>query len=261
MRPYLFHIGELGVPSFFFMLMVGALAGTFFAAHLAKREGSDPVAMLDFGIIGIICSVIGSRIFHILVEAPGYYLEDPLRVFYFWQGGFVSIGAFTGTLIGWLVYMWRRKLAYWRYLDLATTCVPILIFFTRVGCFLVGCCYGKPTEFFIHLTFNDPASTAGYYHLGEPLHATQVYNMLNAVVMWAVILLSYRYKRFHGQVLATFFLYYGVTRFFIEFLRGDADRGLWFGDSISTGQISMVFFFVAGLFIWFWRRRYPLEGR
>ncbi len=261
MRPYLFHIGGMGVPSFFFMLMIGALAGTFFAARVAKKEGADPVAMLDFGIIGIICSVLGSRIFHIIFEAPDYYLENPIRVFYFWQGGFVSIGAYTGSLIGWLVYMWRRKLDYWRYLDIATTCVPIIIFFTRLGCLMVGCCYGKPTEFFLHLTFNDPASTAGYYHLGEPLHAVQIYNMLNALVMWAVVMFVYRHRRFSGQVLAAFFLYYGVTRFFIEFLRGDADRGLWFNNAVSTGQIAMLFFFAAGVFIWALRRRHRLGDK
>lgn len=261
MRPYLFHIGNMGVPSFFFMLMIGALAGTFFAARVAKREGADPVAMLDFGIIGIICSVLGSRIFHIIFEAPDYYLENPIRVFYFWQGGFVSIGAYTGSLVGWLVYMWRRKLEYWRYLDIATTCVPIIIFFTRLGCLMVGCCYGKPTDFFLHLTFTDPASTAGYYHLGESLHAVQIYNMLNALVMWAVVLFVYRHRRFSGQVLAAFFLYYGVTRFFIEFLRGDADRGMWFNGAVSTGQIAMLFFFAAGVFVWVMRRKHRLGDK
>ena len=260
MRPYILHVGDLGVPSFFFMLMIGALLGTFFAARVARKEGADPVAMLDFGIIGIICSVLGSRIFHILVEAPGYYWENPIRIFYFWQGGFVSIGAFTGTLIGWIVYTRCRKLDAWRYIDIATTCVPLLIFFTRIGCLMVGCCYGRPTDFFFHLTFTDPASTAGHYHLGVPLHATQLYNMLNAAVMWGVIMFTYRHRRFYGQVLATFFLYYGFTRFFIEFLRGDDDRGIWFGGAVSTGQVAMVFFFLAGVAVWLLRRRHPLEA-
>ena len=160
MRPYLFHIGSLGVPSFFFMVMVAALAATFFAAHMAKREGADPVAMLDFGIIGIIASVLGSRIFHVLVENPGYYWNDPIRVFYFWQGGFVSIGAFLATALGWAIYMRWRHLPGWRTIDIAVTSVPIIIFFVRAGCLCVGCCYGKPTDFFLHLVFNDPASTA-----------------------------------------------------------------------------------------------------
>lgn len=260
MRPFLFHIGSLGVPSFFFMIMIGALAATFFAAHVAKKEKADAVAMLDFGIIAIIASVLGSRIFHILVENPSYYWENPIRVFYFWQGGFVSIGAFIASLAGWLVYMWKRKLDYWRYLDIVTTSVPIIIFFVRCGCLLVGCCYGSPTDFPIHLVFNNPASTAGYFHLGEKLHATQPYFMLNALVMWGIVWFSYKHRKFYGQVLATFFMYEGFSRFFIEYLRGDVDRGIWFNGLLSTGQISMIFFFAAGIAIWSIRKKFPISG-
>jgi phosphatidylglycerol---prolipoprotein diacylglyceryl transferase len=261
-RPFLFHIGSMGVPSFFLMIMIGALAGTFFAAHVAKRERADPVAMLDFGIIAIIASVIGSRLFHVFVENPAYYWEKPIRVLYFWQGGFVSIGAFIASVIGWLIYVWKRKLDPWRYFDIVTTGVPIIIFFVRLGCLLVGCCYGKPTDFFFHLVFNDPNSTAGYFHLGEKLHATQPYFMANALVMWVVVLLVYRSRWFYGQVLAAFLMYEGVSRFFLEFLRGDEDRGVWFNGMLSTGQIAMMLFFAAGLAIWILRRHHVLpKGR
>ncbi|MBT3181405.1 MAG: prolipoprotein diacylglyceryl transferase [Deltaproteobacteria bacterium] len=251
MRPYIFYFGDVGVPSFFFMVMIGALAATFFGAYWAKREGADPVAMLDCGIIGVIAAIVGSRIFHILVENPSYYLEHPIRVFYFWQGGFVSIGAFTLTAIGWLIYFRWKKLDSWRYVDLATMSGPIIIFFVRVGCLLVGCCYGKPTDFPIHLTFHHPASVpAAFGYLNMSLHATQLYNMLNAIMMMVVFLISYKYRKFYGQIFATFFIYYGISRFFIEFLRGDRDRGLWFGDALSTGQISMMISFVLGVVLW-----------
>lgn len=252
MRPFLFHIGSIGVPSFFFMIMLGALATTFFLSHVAKKENADPVAMLDFGIIGIIASVVGARIFHILVENPFYYVEKPIRVFYFWEGGFVSIGAFLASALSWAIYMKKRKLDPWRYLDIAVAGVPIIIFFVRLGCLLVGCCYGKPTDFFLHMAFNNSDSIAGYYHRGEPLHPTQIYFMANALVMWPILWFTYKHRKFYGQVLATFMLYYGATRFFIEFLRGDEDRGLWFGGAISTGQIAMILTFIGGAFLWVW---------
>jgi len=255
MRPYIFHIGDLGVPSFFFMVMVAALCSTFFASWLAKREGADPVVPLDMGIIGIIASVIGARVFHIIIENPMYYIENPIRVFYFWQGGFVSLGAYTFTIAGCLIYLWKRKLNIWRYLDIGAMAVPIIIFFVRVGCLFVGCCYGKSTDFFIHLTFTDLASIPVYFDLkGVPLHATQTYNMLNALVMWGVLLIVYRYRKFYGQILATFFIYYGITRFMIEFLRGDEERGMWFDGALSSGQIAMIFTFIAGIVLWIVRR-------
>lgn len=261
MRPFIFHLGSLGVPAFFFMVMIAALSATFYAYNKAKKEeGMDPVVMLDFGIIGIIASVIGSRIIHILVESPMYYWEDPIRVFYFWQGGFVSLGAYTFTLIGWIIYTKARKLQTWRYIDMAMLCVPIIIFFVRIGCLMAGCCYGKPTDFFIHLTFTDPGGAAGSIHPGEPLHATQVYNMLNAVVMFFVLRAVYKRRRYYGQVIVAFFLYYGVTRFMIEFLRGDVDRGLWFNDTLSSGQIAMIGAFVLGIILHFvFRKREAIK--
>src|SRR3989338_8704395 len=93
MYPIIFHIGNDNVSSFFFMIMVGALVTTFYAAHTAKRFGEHPVVMIDLGIITTIMAIIGARIFHILVEYPMYYWEKTIRIFYFWQGGFVSIGA------------------------------------------------------------------------------------------------------------------------------------------------------------------------
>lgn len=258
MRPFLFNIGPIKVPAFFFMVMVAALSATFYAYHLAKKEkGIDPVVMLDFGIIGIIASVIGSRILHILVENPSYYIEDPMRVFYFWQGGFVSLGAYLFTMIGWLVYLKWRKLATWRYLDVVTLSVPIIIFFVRIGCFSAGCCYGKPTDFFLHITFHNPAGAAGSLYPGVPLHPTQLYNMANALVMFFVLRFIYKRRHFYGQVFASFFLYYGVTRFFIEFLRGDTDRGLWFNDALSSGQIAMIIGFLFGLLLYavLWKRQ------
>lgn len=261
MRPFIFEIGSVSVPAFFFMIAVGTLAATFFAAHMAKREKANPVVLLDFGIIAVIASVVGSRLFHIVVENPAYYWEKPIRVFYFWQGGFVSLGAFIGTAIAWIIYARWRKLDIWRYMDLAATGVSLIIFFVRLGCLMTGCCYGKPTDFFIHLIFTDKASTAGYYHFGEKLHATQPYFMLNALIMWVVILFTYKYRKFYGQVLATFMMYYGVSRFSIEFLRGDDDRGMWLGGMLSTGQIAMILTFAGGLLIWFrQRKRAEIKG-
>ncbi len=251
MRPFIFTLGDIRVPSFFFMVMVGALAATFFSSWWAKREGSDQVALLDMGIIAIIASVIGARVFHIIVESPMYYLEKPIRVFYFWQGGYVSIGAYMFTIAAWLVYFWKRNLSTWRYMDLAAMGVPIIIFFVRVGCLSVGCCYGKPTDFLFHLTFNNPSSVpAAFGYAGIPLHASQIYFMINAIVMWAVFFLIYRRRKFYGEIISAFFIYYGISRFIIEFTRGDEDRGIWFDGSLSTGQIAMLISFIGGVILW-----------
>ncbi|MFH1653014.1 MAG: prolipoprotein diacylglyceryl transferase [Pseudomonadota bacterium] len=250
MRPVLFHLGSLDVPSFFLAVTVGALLATFFGARVARKEGADEIAMLDFGIIAIIAGVIGARIFHIMVEEPMYYIDKPIRVFYFWQGGFVSLGAYIASLTGWLIYMKVKGLEKWRYLDIAVTAVPIIIFFVRIGCLLAGCCWGKPCDLPWAITFHNASSVVYSKVNNLPVHPTQVYNMINALIMWGVVWFSYKHRKFYGQVLCTFFIYYGITRFFIEFLRGDADRGLYFNNMVSTGQIVMILSFLTGIVLW-----------
>ncbi|MBI4367628.1 MAG: prolipoprotein diacylglyceryl transferase, partial [Deltaproteobacteria bacterium] len=209
MRPILFYIGETPVPAFFPSIMVGALLMTWVAYRLAARRGLSQVAILDMGIIGIVGGIVGARVFHILVEFPGYYWDDParvwlfqhlasfslravpvdfldLRIFKFWQGGFVSLGAYIAAVLGWLVYFWRRRLPVLPYFDIAGVTCPIVDFFVRLGCLLIGCCYGKPTDFFVHLTFRNPGSTAYHFFPNLPLHATQPYFMAGAVLGWCV---------------------------------------------------------------------------
>lgn len=251
MRPFLFHIGGVGIPSFFFMIMVAMFAATWVSLRFARREKLSEVAILDLSIIAIVASMLGARIFHVLVEAPEYYWESPIRVLYFWQGGFVSLGAFIATILSWLVYLKVKKLNIAQYLDVAGNIAPVIIFFVRIGCFLNGCCYGKPATHWPSVVYDNPSSTAclmGFCHV--PLYPTQAFFMLNAVVMFIAMIVVRKYRTAYGQVGAAFLMYEGVSRFFIEFLRGDDDRGVYFNGAISTGQIVMVLFFVAGLAMW-----------
>lgn len=250
MRPILFSIGGFEVPSFFFMIMVAALSATYVGLKVGRKEGLSEVAILDMGIVAVIAAIVGARIFHILVEAPDYYWAKPIHVFYFWQGGFVSLGAFMGAIIGWLTYLKLKKLNTLQYLDIGALVAPVIIFFVRVGRLLNGCCYGKPTGCPISITFTDPGSTAYMYYPLIPLHPTQIYSMLNAVIFFIVLFIVYKKRRFYGQVGAVFLIYYGVTRFFIEFLRGDADRGVYLNDLISTGQIVMLISLIAGIIMY-----------
>jgi phosphatidylglycerol:prolipoprotein diacylglycerol transferase len=238
MFPFLINKGEFVIPTFFFMIMLASLACTFYVYWLAGRRGYSQIAILDIAIFGTIFGFIGARLFHILVEAPSYYAQDLWRVFYVWQGGFVGYGVFIGVTLSALAYLKIRKLPILDYVDLIALGCPLIIFIVRIGCIGAGCCYGKPTDFFFHLTFTDPASDAARQFAGQHLHATQIYDMLNAAFTFTLIHLVDRRKQFKGQVALVFFMSYAFFRFWIEFLRGDADRGLYFNNSISTSQIT-----------------------
>jgi phosphatidylglycerol:prolipoprotein diacylglycerol transferase len=83
---------------------------------------------------------------------------------------------------------------------------------------------------------------------GVPIHPTQIYMSLNALLILGILVLLYRNKRFHGRIISVYVLLYATTRFFIELVRGDADRGFVFGSQLSTSQfLGLLLAILAGM--------------
>jgi len=275
MRPFLFTIGSVKVPSFFFFIMIATLACTFYLYFRSKKNGIQPEAMLDIGIIGMLAGVLGARIFHILVEAPDYYWEKPMRVFEFWRGGFVSWGGLLALVIALPTYFKVRKLPIMVYMDYFATGAPLIKFFVRVACLLTGCCYGKPTDLPWAISFTNPAATAYYYFKDAPLHPVQVYSMIHATLLFFLVKWYFGHshdvvngkavsKKSHsdGETIAVLTMGWTLPRALLEFFRGDADRGIWFGGTASTGQITggIIFLVALGVFLMLRQRAKKAAG-
>lgn len=260
MFPFIFHYNDIYIPTFFFMIMISSMITTYYLFWKSGKKKMSQVVALDMAIIATIMGFVGGRLFHVFFEYPAYYWEDPVRIFYVWQGGFVGYGSFIGILVSALLYLKIRKLPILEYADLMALACPLIIFFVRIGCIGAGCCYGKPTDFFIHLTFDHPASDAGRDYPGIPLHATQIYDMINAVITFILIHWVDKYKKFHGQVLLSFFASYAFFRFLIEYLRGDSDRGVYLNGLLSTSQITGLVIISLIALIWPWmKKNFPVN--
>lgn len=249
MRPILFSIGSYAVSSFFFTIMVGVLVTTFYGYWMTVRRGLQREVILDLAIWTFVGGFLGSRIFHILVEYPSYYWEKPSRVFEIWKGGFVSWGFVLSIFILFPLYGRLKKVPIWPYLDIFAISAPIVHFFIRLGCLLTGCCYGKPTDLPWAITFTNPDSTAYYFVGATPLHPTQIYDMLFGLLLFGGLNWFYRRARFAGQTFCVFVFSWHLGRFILEFFRGDADRGIFFG--IPTGQIMSALVFMTFLVIYY----------
>ena len=248
MRPILFQWGDFFVPSYTFMITFASLAATWVAYKFEERGGLNWIYILDLAIISIIAGFLGARMAHVVMERPDYYLENPIRFFYFWQGGLASYGDYVAIIFACFFYLKWRKLPILNYMDIVALGFPVAIFFGRTGCLLGGCCFGKPTDFFIHLTFHNPGATAYSIHPDISLHATQIYLMAHQVIVWLSLFYVYCKRwRFQGQLFFLMVLLYSVGRFLIEYFRGDDDRGLFFGGYFSSAQLFMIGFFVLGL--------------
>ncbi|MEM9379801.1 MAG: prolipoprotein diacylglyceryl transferase family protein [Planctomycetota bacterium] len=259
MHPILFEIPLLGLPlrSFGLMVVLGFLLG----AHLFSRNGEKYAldreaeapgyaAVPMWILVGI---MLGARAMYVIVEVfrgsetGQRYLDDPLTVFYYWEGGLVMYG---GTFGGIALGLWaarKHRLRLWHALDVGMVAGFFGLAVGRVGCLLVGDDFGKIVPesaenlpFPLVLRVPDPlpeGSLFGDANIGEVLWATQPWMTLNAVCLGLFGTWFFPRRRYAGQVTLVLMVLYSVGRFVIESFRGDSLRGLWFNDTLSTSQL------------------------
>ena len=229
MHPILIQIGPITIPTYGFLFAVGVLLGILVNFRLARREGIDLKIYGDLIFYALLLSLLGAKIFLFLTNA-GYYLRFPSELKYLLTSG----GTFYGGLIaGGLFAVWfirRHKLNFRRLGDVSVPGLALGHFFGRLGCFGAGCCWGREAiRFPLAVIFSsDKAHSLTGVPLHIPLFPTQAMEALLNLFNFLVLLLVFRKRRYIGQVFALYILNYSLIRFFIEYFRGDEDRGfLW----------------------------------
>lgn len=244
MRPILFHIGYSSIYSYYVFITLGIFLGLFFFNHYCKKAGLDKLAFIDISLISISTAYIGARLFHVLFVIPEYYLNDPIKVFYFWEGGFVIYGAILIPPLFVYFYAKRKKLKLSKITDALAPAFSIGTALGRAACLMQGCCYGKPTSSFLGISFPEGAN-AGMTPINTPLHPAQIYLMLQGLIIFLILNYRFSRKKFDGEITLWFFILYPVTRIIIEYYRSDF-RGNLFEPYLSTSQfISLIVAVVA----------------
>jgi phosphatidylglycerol:prolipoprotein diacylglycerol transferase len=243
MHPILFEIpridlgawtlGPIPIRLYGLMIGIGFLLGITLASRRAKKEGIDPELIVDMGVYLLLAAIIGSRILYVLT-ALREFTTHPLEVFAIWKGGLVFYGGVLAAVPVGIWYVRKHNLPVWKTADIMAPYAALGHAFGRLGCFFAGCCYGAPCTGTFCITFTDPHSLAP---LGTPLFPTQLMESAGEFMIFGVLLLLRRYKRFDGQLFGLYLIFYAVLRFSIEFFRGDVARGVYFGGLISTSQI------------------------
>ena len=236
MHPVLFHIGRYTIYSYGVFVALGFAAGIVWACHGARRAGIQPGLILDLSFYLMLSAIIGARLFYVLITYQEY-LADPLRIFKIWEGGLVFYGGLILAGITGTWYILRHNLPHWQVMDVFAPGIALGHAIGRIGCFCAGCCYGKVCHCSFGIVFKNPQSLA---RLGIPLYPTQLISSLTLFVIFIILILIDRRKRFEGETFWAYILIYSVARFGIEFLRGDP-RGFTIPGLISTSQgISLV---------------------
>lgn len=226
-------IGPIPIRLYGLMIGLGFIIGITLAARKAKKEKIDPDRIMDLGVYMLLMAIVGSRALFVLTNLREF-VDHPLDAFAIWKGGLVFYGGLLAAVPVGIWYVKKHALPVWKTADIMAPSIALGQAFGRLGCFFAGCCYGAHCDLPVAVTFTDPNSLAP---LNVPLYPTQLMESIGSLMIFFLLLLIHRLKKFDGQVFWFYILLYAVLRFMIEFFRGDMERGLYFGNAVSTSQI------------------------
>src|SRR5437870_10806430 len=225
MHPRLFELGPITVYTYGVLLAAAYLFGLQLARVRAKQRGLDANRVLDLGIYIIISALVGAKLL-LLVTDYRSFTADPRELLTLARSGGVFYGGLIVAVIVALWYIRRVGLPLWTTCDVFAPGIALGHVIGRFGCLFAGCCYGKPTTMPWGITFTDPfAATNVGTPLNTPLHPTQLYEAGAEFLILMILLGTERKGRpFPGRTFWLYMLLYAISRFIIEFFRGD-ERG------------------------------------
>lgn len=234
MHPILFEWGSFVLPAYGVLYLAAFLSAMVVGCRLiARRTGVPFPTVFDIAFKFVIAGEVGARVTFVIVEWRRF-ADGSIGFMQFLTGGRVVLG---GVLTASVVAVWlfrRHNLPPLMCLDAGLTSTPLGMAVGRLGCFLGGCCYGRPTDAAWGVTFTHPvAERLNGTTLGVPLHPTQLVQAASDFVLFVLLYRFFPHRKFDGHTSALFLAGAGASRFAIEFLRGDR-RGGAFG--LATSQ-------------------------
>jgi phosphatidylglycerol:prolipoprotein diacylglycerol transferase len=200
--------------------------------------------LLFAGVLGV---VLGGRLGYTLFYMPGYYLTHPLDILKVWQGGMSFHGGLLGVLLALYWFAKKRNTTFFVVSDLVAPLVPFGLMFGRLGNFINGELWGRPTDLPWAMVFPMVDNI--------PRHPSQIYQLLGEGVLLGVVLWIYSSKQHRvGQISGLFLLGYGLCRFLAEYAREpDAFLGL-LGLGLSMGQWLCIPMILFGIYLMLHRK-------
>ncbi len=258
----------LGRPVYWYgiFLALGFGAGLLHLAWLGRREGRETGFASDLAFWLIIGGIVGARAAYVLgnwsefANSPGLIVRVD-------KGGLVFYGGFFGAGFAAWLFARARHVRVLNLFDYTLTALPLGHAFGRIGCFINGCCQGRPHQGWLACTY--PANSAVWWAQVQdkliPANAAaalsvwpvQLFEALANLVIYAILFFAYRRRHTDGTIVVLYFMLYPLVRFSLEFLRGDlSDRVVAHG--LTSAQWVSIGLFAAALIL---SRILRLQGR
>lgn len=228
----------------FIGIFLGAILAIKYFSKFNNVKKEDVIYCIIYAVIGL---GVGAKLLYIITNIPfliaNYENLNMLETIKdMFVGGFVFYGGLIGAVLGILIYSKQFKISFKSLLLTIVPAVPLVHAVGRIGCFFAGCCYGIEYHGFGNVVFTNTE----FAPLNIPLFPTQLLECICNLVIFLILLFTY--KRYLGtyKTVALYCILYSITRFFIEFLRGDLIRGFLF--NLSTSQLISIGILIVGIF-------------
>jgi phosphatidylglycerol:prolipoprotein diacylglycerol transferase len=263
----LFTIPGLGIHVFGYgvMLFLAFLGSMNLAGKCARRNGLEPELVYDMSLTVFLGGLIGARLFYV-IQYWGTRIHTVADIFRIWEGGIVLYGSIIGGTLAFFAYRALRPFPLRPTLDALAPALALGIAIGRFGCFLNGCCYGDACTLPWAVSFPDPSPPWAAHHEAHliptgahwslPVHPTQLYSVIDGLILTGLLLAYYPLRRRDGEVTALLMVTYPITRILIEYLRSDEAAifaGMTISQNVSIGLLA------GGLLFWVWLARQPRE--
>ncbi|WP_019849915.1 prolipoprotein diacylglyceryl transferase [Desulfitobacterium sp. PCE1] len=244
----LFGIEGLDIAWYGAIIAFGIIIGVWLAGREAERQGIKGEMIFDFLIIVLPLAIIGARAYYVIFEWANY-VDNPMRIFAIREGGLAIYGGVIGGFIGALIFAKINRFPLLRLTDIV---VPSLILgqaIGRWGNFVNQEAFGNLVtnpnlQFFPYAVFIE--------RLGEWHQATFFYESMWNLCIFAVLIYFRKRTKFTGQLLATYFMGYGLGRFWIEGLRTDS---LYLIPGLRVSQAFSLILIIIGILMFVFRKK------
>jgi phosphatidylglycerol---prolipoprotein diacylglyceryl transferase len=264
--PILFRLPEwfplLGgepITSFGVMMLLSFLTAAYIHRAEMARTGMDPDRTWDLLFAVVIGGIIGAKLYYVLLHFP-QAMENPRIILS--RGGLVWYGGFLGGAAALIWQVRRMQLPLGTMLDFTAPAVAMAYAVGRMGCFLVGDDYGRPTDSWVGIAFPegapptrvdileqqfgitvDPALIEKYGQI-VPVHPTQLYEVAISTMIFLFLWRIRRHDHRKGWLFMLWLALGGAERFFIEFFRAKDDRYLGI---FTVAQVTSTIVITVGL--------------
>ena len=255
LKPVIVSLGVVEIHWYGLMYVVAFLLTYLLALYRIKTEDFKYTKAIisDFMFWAIFGVLVGGRLGYVLFYDPQYFLAEPLRIIFpfSFSGGFHYTGmygmSYHGGLLGVLfvcvIFCHKHRINFWRFADFFSPIIPLGYTFGRIGNFINGELWGRPTHLPWGMYF--PLDTTAQLR-----HPSQLYEAFFEGLFLFALLWYLRKKRyFDGFLFALYLMGYGVIRFFLEFFREpDPQLGFILGP-FTMGQVLCLGMVLVGLII------------